>query len=281
MTRPDLSAATQVVGVIGAPVAHSLSPLLHNAAFAAAGLDWVSLGFPVPLGAAHAAVGGAAALGVRGLSVTMPFKEEVVAATDRLTPSAERLGAVNCLRFVDGTVEGGNTDGIGFVDALAAEHGFSPVGQRCVVIGAGGAARAVAAALADAGASEVVVVNRTAARAEAAAAVTGPAGRVGDLHDVPEAAVVVNATPQGMDDVAGTTGWPVDPELLHPGQLVCDLIYHPAETAWLAAAATRGCTTGNGLAMLVHQAAHQLTWWTGLPIPVDALWAAIGRTVTS
>ncbi len=273
---PGLSAATRVVGVMGYPVAHSLSPLLHNTAFAHLGVDWVSVGFPVAPGAAAGALAGARALGLGGLSVTMPHKEDVAAAVVVRTPVAERLGAVNCVADDGGGWLGDNTDGAGLLDALARGGTFVPAGHRCVVVGAGGAARAVVAALGDAGAAEVVVVNRTAERAVAAAALAGPAGRVGSADDARAADLVVNATPAGMGDVVGgPSGWPVDPGLLGPGQVVVDLVYHPAVTPWLAAVAARGATTRNGLGMLVHQAALQIERWTGLQAPVDAMWSAV------
>ena len=274
---PGLTAATQVVGVIGFPIGHSLSPLLHNTAFAQLGIDWVSVGFPVPPGHSAVALAGARALGVRGLSVTMPHKENVAAAADHLSPEAARLGAANCVVEVDGAWHAENTDGAGFVAALARGGHFVPDGQRCLVVGAGGAARAVIAALGDAGAAEVVVVNRTAARAESAALLAGPSGRVGTADEASGCDLVVNATPAGMADVdAGPAGWPVDPALLRPGQVVVDLVYHPPVTPWLAAAAAKGATTANGLGMLVHQAALQLERWTGQDAPVDAMWAAVG-----
>jgi len=269
------SAATRVVGVMGHPVAHSLSPRLHNAAFAALGVDWVSVGFPVPPGRAADALAGARTLGIAGLSVTMPHKEDVAAAVDACTATAARLGAVNCVVDVDGRWEGDNTDGAGLLAALVRRHGFDPAGTRCLVVGAGGAARAVVAALGDAGVDEVVVANRTRARAEAAAALAGPAGHAGEA-DPAGCDLVVNATPAGMGDVAGApSGWPVDPARLTPGQLVVDLVYHPPETPWLAAAASRGCRTANGLGMLVHQAARQIERWTGAEAPVAAMWAAV------
>jgi len=273
-----LSAATTVVGVMGFPVAHSLSPLLHNTAFGALGLDWVSLGFAVPPGRAAAALAGARDLGIRGLSVTMPHKEDAAAAVGVRTASADRLGAVNCVADDHGRWLGDNTDGAGLVAALARGGRFDPAGRSCLVVGAGGAARAVVAALGDAGASEVVVVNRTAARAEAAAVLAGPVGRVGTASDAPDAELVVNATPAGMADVAGgPDGWPVEPSLLQPGQVVVDLVYHPPSTRWLEAAAERGATTMNGLGMLVHQAALQLERWTGHAAPVDAMWDAVSH----
>ena len=132
------------------------------------------------------------------------------------------------------------------------------------------------AALGDAGAAEVVVVNRTAARAEVAAGLAGPAGRTGSVDDAPGCDLVVNATPAGMGGVAeGPATWPVDPDRLGPGQLVVDLVYHPAVTPWLAAAADRGARTANGLGMLVHQAALQIERWTGRTAPVEAMWASV------
>ena len=270
------SAATTVVGVMGYPVAHSLSPRLHNAAFAELGIDWVSVGFPVPPGKAPTALSGARALGIRGLSVTMPHKEDAASAVDALTPRAVRLGAVNCVADADGAWEGDSTDGAGFLASLARGDRFDPAGRSCLVIGAGGAARAVIAALGDAGAAHVVVVNRTVARAEAAAVLAGPAGRVGGAEDAPGCDLVVNATPAGMAGVTGgPDGWPVDPSVLRAGQLVVDLVYHPPVTPWLEAAADRGATVANGLGMLVHQAALQIERWTGHVAPVDAMWAAV------
>jgi shikimate dehydrogenase len=274
--RGRLSAATTVVGVIGDPVAHSLSPLLHNTAFAALGLDWVSLGFPVPAGSAAEAVQGAAALGIRGLSVTMPHKEPVAALVDRSSPIARRLGAVNCVTFDSGTSSGDNTDGPGLVAALRRGTGFDPAGQRCLVIGAGGAARAAIAALAEGGASDVVVVNRTPERALAAAALAERVGRVGAADEASECDLVVDATPLGMTGHENAAEVAlVDPSLFHSGQVVVDLVYDPPETRWLAAARARGATVANGLGMLVHQAALQLEKWTGQTAPVEAMWAAV------
>ena len=280
--RLELAAASRVVGGMGHPVAHSLSPRLHNAAFAQLGLDWVSVGFAVAPGRAAAALAGARALGIAGLSVTMPHKEDVAASVDSCTPAASRLGAVNCVIDRDGWWLGDNTDGAGLLAALDRSDGFDPGGARCLVVGAGGAARAVVAALGDAGAAEVVVVNRTAVRAEGAAVLAGPVGRVGDVGDAPGCDLVVNATPAGMGDVTGApVAWPVDPSLLGPGQLVVDLVYHPPVTPWLAAAADRGARTANGLGMLVHQAALQIERWTGAEAPVEAMWAAVATSVAA
>ena len=265
-----LSGSTRVAGVIGSPIRHSLSPVLHNAAFRALDLDWVFLAFEVEEGDGAAAVEGARALGIEGLSVTMPHKAEVIAALDKLSPTAEKLGAVNTITRQGGVLLGESTDGAGFLDALRQDEGFDPAGQRCVVLGAGGAARAVVLALAEAGASEIVVVNRTEERALDALALAGGVGRLGEAADASDADLVVNATSVGMGDGAS----PIDPATLGSGQLVVDLVYHPAVTPLVAGARAQGATAVNGLGMLIHQAAHAFRHWTGQEPPLPAMSAA-------
>ncbi|MHB1847708.1 MAG: shikimate dehydrogenase [Acidimicrobiales bacterium] len=270
------SGTSAVVGVIGDPVRHSLSPVLHNAAFAALRLDWVSVAFPVPPSALDAALAGARALGLRGLSVTMPHKEAVARKVDRTSAAAARLGAVNCVVVEPGGLVGENTDGQGFVAALRRGAGFDPAGRRCLVAGAGGAARAVVLALAEAGASEVVVVGRSPERVADAAGLAADVGRAGAPSEAADAQLVVNATPLGM---AGTPGAdvlpPIDPALLGPGQLVVDLVYAPRPTRWLELAQRRGAAALDGLGMLVHQAALQIELWSGRHAPVEAMWDAV------
>lgn len=274
MTHPTgLSGHTHLAIVIGDPVRHSLSPVIHNAAFGARGLDWVFLACEVPEGRVPDALAGAVSLGIEGLSVTMPHKAAVAAAVDELSLTARLLGAVNCVARHGDRLVGHSTDGSGFVDALADEAGWAPAGARCVVFGAGGAARAVTLALADAGASEVAVVNRTPHNAEAAAALAGDRGRVAEPGEVGGFDLVVNATPLGMSGHGGAST-PLDPGLLQPDQLLVDLIYEPAETALLAAARRRGVRAFNGVRMLVHQAARAFELWTGTEAPVEAMVAA-------
>jgi shikimate dehydrogenase len=272
---PWPTAATKVAGIIGDPVAHSLTPLLHNTAFAALGLDWISVGFTVAAGQAGAAIAGMRALGLVGLSVTMPHKSEVAGLVDERTEVAEQLGAVNSVYWSGARLVGDNTDGEGFLAALTRGTGFDPSGRRCMVLGSGGAARAVVLALARAGAAEVVVVNRTPGRAEPTAQLAGARGRVGRPAEGSGMDLVVNATPAGMQDSPAASTRPlVAAGAFGPGQVAVDLIYHPARTAWLDEAAAQGATVLGGLGMLVHQAAVSLARWTGLEPPVDAMWSA-------
>jgi len=280
--RHDVGPDVTIVGVIGSPVAHSLSPLLHTSAFAALGLAdrWRSFAFEVAPGDASGALEAMRAADIRGLSVTMPHKAAVAALVDECSDTARRLDAVNCVSNREGSLYGTNTDGEGFVSALARGAGFDPAGRRCLVVGAGGAARAVILALAEAGATAVAVVNRTPERAFHAAGLAGPTGSAVALTDgsvaeaVGAADLVVNATPVGMAGAAPVGEWLVPPGLLGAGQVAADLVYAPRPTRWLAEAAATGATVLDGLGMLVHQAAAQLALWTGVEPPVAAMWRA-------
>jgi shikimate dehydrogenase len=246
-----------------------VSPLIHNAAFRALDLDWVFAAFEVAPGRAAAAAEAARDLGIDGLSVTMPHKSDIVRAMDHLTPTARTLGAVNTVVcHAGGQLLGDNTDGAGFLDALRDDEGFDPAGRRCLVVGGGGAARAVVLALAGAGAADVVVANRTELRAQEAAALAPGVARLGTVEEADGAELVVNATPQGM---AGDVSLAVDAGALGPGQLVVDLVYHPALTPLVAAARARGATAANGLGMLIHQAAHAFRLWTGEDPPLEVM----------
>ena len=278
--------STRVAGVIGDPVRHSLSPALHNAAFAELGLDWTYLAFEVPSGQGADAVAAMRVLGIDGLSVTMPHKDTVAAAVDELSPAAALLGAVNCVRRDGDRLIGENTDGAGFLRSLRTQAGVDPAGLRTVVLGAGGAARAVIVALAADGAL-VTVVNRSPDAAARAAALGEAAGgaaaealgersgsaAVGGVEAVRDADVVVNATPLGMTE---GDPLPIDPALLSDSHIVVDLIYRPERTPLLEAAARAGAMTLNGVGMLLYQAVEQFTMWTGHDAPVDAMAAAVG-----
>jgi shikimate dehydrogenase len=260
-----ISGSTRLAAVIGAPVRHSLSPAIHNAAFRAAGLDWVYVALPVEVGHVPHALAGMRALGIGGLNVTMPHKEAVHDAMDVLAPAAAALRTVNTVvPLPDGRLVGHTTDGAGYLDALRIDEGVDVTDMRVVVLGAGGAARSVVDALARAGAAQVIVVNRSPENAVSAATLAGSVGRTGVMADVVAADLVVNATPIGM----GTEAMPVDPALLRAGQIVTDLVYHPLDTALLRAARAAGARAVDGLGMLVHQAAHSFRLWTGVDAPV-------------
>jgi shikimate dehydrogenase len=285
-----------VAALIGSPVRHSLSPVILNAAFGAAGLDWVFVALEVAAADGEAAVAAVRTLELGGLSVTMPHKEAAYAAVDERSADAEALAAVNCVARRGDILVGHNTDGAGLIDSLRIDEGFEPGGRRCVVVGAGGAARAAVLALAGSGAADVAVVNRTESRAVRAAALAGPAGRVGTVADVATADLVVNATPVGMAGLAAPVvalvpgveadadgrpptvdpadDLPFDPDLLSPGQLLVDMIYNPFTTPLLGAARARGVVAVNGLGMLIHQAAHAFRHWTGEDPPLEAMSAA-------
>lgn len=227
------------------------------------------------MGRGQAALAAVRTLGIGGLSVTMPHKQDVARAVDQLSPAAQQLSAVNCVVNRGGRLMGENTDGTGFVASLHEALGRGPEGWKVVVLGAGGAARAVVAALAAAGAAEVAVINRTPERAAAAAALAGDRGRVASPDVVADADLVVNATSVGMG--AGPTDLsavPIDPHRLGSGQVVADLVYQPIETPLLRAAVARGATPVDGLGMLVHQAAEAFSLWTGDPAPIAAMRAA-------
>ncbi len=266
---------TQLVGLIGWPVAHSLSPLMHNAAFRAAGLNWRYLPLPVPPGQVTAAVRGLGALGFRGANVTLPHKESVVAVLDSVAPTAQDLGAVNTLvvgrREGRAIVGGYNTDVQGFLSALRT-GGFEPMGQRAVVVGAGGAARAVVFGLLSAGASSVTLFNRTFSRARALVNEIGKrpqdAARLRAAPLVTETLVdvcrdadlLVNATSVGMAPQDEESIWPNAVPV--PDHLtVFDLVYTPLETKLLYQARVGGARTIDGLGMLVRQGALAFNMW--------------------
>lgn len=282
---PDFVSPLALASVIGSPVGHSLSPAIHNAAFRAVGLPWVFVAWEVPEGYAPEALASMERFGVAGLSVTMPHKSAVAEAVDSLTEEAEMLGAVNCVvreTNADGSTRlvGHNTDGYGIIASLREDADFTPEGADCLVLGAGGAARAAVLALARAGAARVAVANRTPKRAEQAAALAGDKGEVVPADAAGEFDLIVNATPLGMGKLVDET--PISTILplmvLHPDQTVLDLIYNPAETAFLAQARDKGLAACNGLGMLVHQAARAFELWTSRAAPLEAMAAAARET---
>jgi len=255
-----------VYGLIGNPVGHSLSPPMHEAGYEALGIEAKYVTFEPPAEAGAAAVEAADRLGVAGLNVTIPFKQDVLAAVDP-DPLAERIGAVNTVDCSGETPRGYNTDAVGAVRAL--DHHDVACSGTAVVVGAGGAGRAVAFGLADEG-MDVHIANRTVSKAEALAAdVPGASGYGLDaLADLlAEADVLVNCTSVGMDEDAT----PVPAETLHGELAVLDAVYSPIETRLLRDAADAGARTVDGAWMLLYQGVEAFERWTGESAPVGAM----------
>jgi shikimate dehydrogenase len=277
-----IGGATRVAGVIGWPVEHSLSPAIHNAAFAAADLDWAYVPLPVRPAWLEAALIGVVPLGIAGANVTMPHKTEAADLIDDLSEDAELLRAVNTIRVVDDRLQGHNTDVGGFDRFLRRDAGFEPAGRSALIYGAGGGARVwgvvlglVALALARAGLGTLTVAVRAPARA-------APLVRIVERFDVPvttvevsqveglEVDLLVNATPVGV---------PAEPEhrslpVLDDDLLVVDLLYDPPSTALQRRARAAGATVFGGVGLLVEQAALSFELWTGTPAPLEVMSAA-------
>jgi shikimate dehydrogenase len=268
---------TRFAGILGWPLDHTLSPVIHNAAYRRLDLDWVYLAFPVPPEELAAAVAGLRALGTGGVNVTMPHKERVVESLDALTPEAEALGAVNTIENAGGRLIGHNTDVEGFRAFLVNDAGAQVAGRSALVLGAGGAARAVVKVLGDLGATSIEIAARTISRAEVLAQLA-PAAKVVPWDQVgaafPEADIAVNCTPVGMEP-----GETLPTGDARPGQMVIDLIYRPLRTRWLLDAQERGADAWGGLGMLVHQAAASFRIWTGRRPPVEVMSAAAVRAL--
>lgn len=260
-----------LAGVIGWPIKHSRSPAIHNAAALATGVPLLYTIFPVRSGEAPRAIDSARVLGLRGLSVTMPHKADVIPALDELTPAAEALGAVNHVTNEDGVMIGNNTDGDGFVRGFRHETGRDLADQRIAVIGSGGAARAIIEATARNGAAHIDVIARSSDRAKVAASVGHGRAYVADHSALSEADVVVNSTSVGMAGTDQQDQVPFEVSLLGDSAVVVDIVYTPLATPLLNAARSRGLVGVDGLAMLAGQAAAQFETWTGEVPPLGAL----------
>jgi shikimate dehydrogenase len=247
---------THLAGVLGHPVAHSRSPAMHNAAFAELGLDWRYVKLPVPPELFERTVRALPGSGYRGANVTIPHKLAALGLADGASDAARAIGAANTLTFGAKGIEADNTDAGGFLDAL----GESPGGRRALVLGAGGAARAVVWALAQAGAADVSIWNRTSERADALAAELGARA----VRRPEPAEIVVNATSVGLHDGS----LPLD-ELEQPGVAV-ELVYG-SNTPFATWARGRGARVVDGLEVLVRQGALSFTRWTGLDPPLDTM----------
>ncbi len=275
---------TQLVGLVGWPVEHTMSPAMHNAAFAAQELNWRYVPLPVPPQQVEAAMRGLVALGFRGANVTVPHKQTVLPALDTVAPEAQTLGAVNTIVVESGTddkaaLSGHNTDAAGFIGALR-DGGFDPRGTSVVVLGAGGAARAVVFGLREARAAQIMVLNRTLERAQTLVSNLGhgsptvlraePLGKEALIEAARAADLLVNATPVGMWPRANDSVWPEEVPL--PAHLtVFDLVYNPLETKLLRQARRSGAQGLDGLGMLVRQGAVAFEMWTGEEAPVDVM----------
>lgn len=267
-----LSGQAKLAGVMGWPVEHSRSPRLHGFWLEQHGID----GSYVPLAVAPenfaSALRALADMGFRGVNVTVPHKEAALAACDSVDPLAERIGAVNTVVFSDGEIHGSNSDGFGFMENLRDRAPDWRAGAGpAVVLGAGGAARAVLVALIDGGVSEVRLVNRTRARADDLAQALGGPISVLDWEDraaaLAGAGLLVNTTTLGL---TGQTALDIDLAELPNTAVVSDLVYVPLETALLTAARNRGCTPVDGLGMLLHQARPGFEAWFGVKPEVTA-----------
>ncbi|HRZ86640.1 MAG TPA: shikimate dehydrogenase [bacterium] len=283
----NITGKTHIYGIFGYPVAHTASPAMHNAAFGHLGLDCAYLPFEVAPAKLGDAVKGLRAFGIRGVNVTVPHKETVIPFLDEVTREAKVIGAVNTVVNNGGRLTGHNTDGAGFLRSLKEECRFDLKGKRMVLVGAGGAGRAVAIQSLLSGLKQALIVdidrkkcrvltayiNKTVRPESAVFAAPGDRG----LDEVVAACdIVVQATPCGMKSADPL---PLDPSLLRKGQLVYDLVYNPPGTKLLKAAARKGCAVSNGLGMLLYQGCIAFEIWTGKKAPVAVMKKALARHV--
>lgn len=281
------------LALLGWPVGHSISPAIHNAAFAAEGIPAQYLALAIPPDGLGAAVRGLAGLGFMGANVTVPHKEAVLPLLDEVLPEAARIGAVNVIAVRDGRLVGANTDAAGFLAHLQGA-GVDPEGMAVAILGAGGAARAVAYALAQAGVRQLTVLNRRPQRAESVAnlarEVAAEAGRelpvqIGPLEGgeirvlLNEANLVVNCTSVGMGPTEGESPLPEGLGSFSPGAIVYDTIYRPRETRLLQEARQQALVGLSGLGMLVYQAALSWEYWFGRHGPVETMMEAAERAL--
>jgi shikimate dehydrogenase len=272
------SGSTKIVGLIGYPVEHSKSPLMHNAAFESLGLDFIYLLFSVRPSYLEEAIMGLRALNVVGANVTIPYKEEIVKYLDEITPEAQFIGAVNTIHNREGKLIGYNTDGQGFITSLLTDGRVKLEGQKVLLIGVGGAGKAVAIKLAERGVERLVITDKIMERADALIKRVReniPDCPVYAIHSgdkefaktVLESTLLINATPVGMKE-----GDPcvVDPEYLHKRLFIYDVIYN-RETPLIEAAKKRGLRALSGMEMLIHQGAASFEIWTGKKAPVEVM----------
>jgi shikimate dehydrogenase len=258
----------EIVCCLGQPVAGNPTQYMMEQAFAAAGLDWRYLTLEVPPEKLADAIKGLRALGFKGANFTIPHKVAVIPHLDELSPAAELMGAVNCVNRVGEKLVGENTDGKGFVQSLR-EFG-DPAGKRVVILGAGGAARAIAVELALSGVAHLMIVNRHAERGQALTTLLRDRVKAqaefvplqGDYEIPADVDVFINATSIGLSD--GSARVPIAVKSLRPGLIVADVIFNPPDTWLIRTAADHDCKTLDGLGMLVNQAVIGFKIWTGI-----------------
>ena len=271
----------KVYGVIGDPIEHSLSPVMHNAAFEALGLDAIYLAFRVAEHELGDAIRGAKSLGIAGLNVTIPLKEKALAFVDA-DDVATRIGAINTIAFTSGTPTGYNTDGIGALTVLK-ERVREIRGKEVLILGAGGAARAIAFYL-DAEGARLTIANRTEDRAAMLASSLHNADFISLREEelkrhIRDADILINTTPVGMYPRADATL--VNARMMHPELVVFDIVYNPAETKLLREAKKAGVQTIiEGVKMLVYQGAASFRIWTGMKPPVEVMESAVRKALS-
>jgi shikimate dehydrogenase len=279
-----ISGKTSIFGIFGHPVEHSFSPGMHNAAFAAIGLDGCYVPFAVHPDDLGNAVKAIVPLGLCGLNITVPHKEKVIPFLDDLAYDARLIGAVNTIEVRDEKLIGHNTDGKGFLRSLREETGFRPKGKTFLMVGSGGAARAVCFELALAGAGDILLYDLDRDKAgklghdiRSATATRVTVTDVSSLRTLaPDADCLVNATPLGLKK---SDPLPLSRDLMRKGQLVCDLVYNPPDTRLLRTAQSRGAKTLRGIGMLLYQGVIAFEIWTGKKAPVTVMKKALARQI--
>lgn len=265
---------TTLYGVMGYPIGHSLSPTMHNAAFSAKGLNAVYLAFETR--DLEGCLKGMKALGIKGMSVTIPHKSQVIPLLDDVDDLARRIGAANTIVNDGGRLVGYNTDAVGALKALEEKMGLS--GKTCLIIGAGGAARAIGFILKENGVG-VMVANRSVERGqELALSLDCPFIPLDELENT-TTDLLINTTPVGMAPQKDQCLVPE--QILKKGMVVMDIIYNPLETRLIAMARDRDCLTINGLDMFIHQGAEQFRLWTGLEAPITDMARSVEQALQS
>ncbi len=273
----------KLCGIIGYPLTHSLSPIMHNKAFADVGLDWFYMPFTVKEEDLKDALKGFKAIGVIGLNVTMPYKKKVIPYLDEIAHYANLVGAVNTIHYIEDKIVGYNTDGRGFIDAITEGFKFISEDKKILLIGAGGAARAVAVSLAMEGAKSIIIANRTFEHANDIKEILDNhfskcESKVVSLDKsinqyFKNVDMIVNATPIGMYD--NEKEIPFSFNNFTENHYVIDLIYKPLQTEFLKRAKERGAKTANGLDMLIYQGAAAFKIWTNIDAPIEVMKKAI------